>query len=447
MKVLAFHDNQRTPACASCTGNTPIYACPRCGREDRPYGRLCALCTLNDRATALLADPSGTIHPQLQPVFDAWMAGAAPRSTVQWFNKPSSRPEILRAMALGELPISHTTFDNLPSTRGVNYIRDLLTATGVLEPYQPLIARTTHWLNEILQLLPKHHADLIQQFAQWHLLRRLRHLETQNKVTRSAVQNARATIITAIRLLIRLDELGIDLADTTQDHLDAYLSEYPGRGSVLNRFIDWTNHTNATHSLRVPHHNDRTYRFNYPTTNAGPSSKPCCTTTRSAATPASPDCSCCCSPNRSHASAACVTTKSRSNRAAQSPPHSTPSPSKCLNPSTNSYETTSPTAAPPPSPTAESGSSQEDSQESTWPPRTSEPNSSPTESAPTMHVKPPCSTSRPTCPHPSSLSYSEWPPSPPPDGPPCQHELGANTPPCDSTTTSDRAGTPAAVCA
>ena len=251
-KVLAFHDDQRRPACASCTGNDPIYACPRCGREDRPYGRLCAVCTLHDRAGALLADASGHIHPQLHPVFDAWMTGKDPRSTLQWFNKTTSSPEILRAMALGELPISHTTFDGLPNTRRVNYIRDLLTATGVLPPYQPLIARTTHWLNDLLELLPKHHGDLIHRFAQWHLLRRLRHLEAQNKVTRSSVQNARATMITAIRLLIWLDELGIALADATQDHFDAYLSEYPGRGTVLNRFIDWTNHTGATNNLRIP---------------------------------------------------------------------------------------------------------------------------------------------------------------------------------------------------
>ncbi|WP_181722911.1 hypothetical protein [Nocardia gipuzkoensis] len=251
-KVLAFHDDQHRPACASCTGNDPIYACPRCGREDRPYGHLCSVCTLQDRATALLADPSGHIHPRLQPVFDAWMVGKDPRSTLQWIRKRSSSPEILRAMALGELPISHTTFDDLPSTRPVNYVRDLLTATGVLEPYQPLIARTTHWLGEVLELLPKHHADLIHRFARWHLLRRLRLLEAQDKVTRGAVQNARATVLTAIRLLIWLDEHGIALLDVTQDHLDAYLASHPGRGVVLVRFIDWTNHTGITHDLRIP---------------------------------------------------------------------------------------------------------------------------------------------------------------------------------------------------
>lgn len=252
VKVLAFYDAQHEPACAACTGNEPVYACPRCGREDNPYGRLCATCTLHDRATDLLTGPSGSIHPQLQPVFDAWMASKRPDSTVQWLNKPSSSPEILRAMAHGDLPISHTAFEELPCTRSINYIRDLLTATGVIAPYQPLIARTTHWLNEILDLLPKHHADLINRFAQWQLLRRLRHLEAQNKVTRGAVNQARATVIAAIRLLIWLDEHQIALSQTTQTNLDHYLAEYPGRGSALARFIDWTSHTHITRELRIP---------------------------------------------------------------------------------------------------------------------------------------------------------------------------------------------------
>lgn len=251
-KVLAFYDRSRRPACADCTGNEPVFACPRCGREDNHYGRYCGPCTLHERASALLADPTGNIHPRLRPVFDAWMAGKRPQSTVQWLTKPSAGPQILRAMALGELPISHETFDELPSTRPINYIRDLLAATAVIEPYQPLIARTTHWLNDILEPMPKRHADLIHRFAQWHLLRRLRRLEAQNKLTRSAAQNARASILTAVRLLIWLDEHQIALTEATQTDLDRYLARYPGRGPVLTRFLNWTNSTHLTQGLRIP---------------------------------------------------------------------------------------------------------------------------------------------------------------------------------------------------
>ncbi|MFE3443514.1 hypothetical protein ACFXNW_10820 [Nocardia sp. NPDC059180] len=251
-KVLAFYDPQRRPACAACTGNRPVFACPRCGREDNPYGRFCGPCTLRERATELLSDHSKTIHPGLQPLFDAWMTGNRSQTTLVWLAKPSSSTDILRAMALGELPISHAAFDDLPCNRRVNYIRDLLAATGVIEPYQPLIARTTHWLNDILDQLPKHHGEVIRPFAQWQLLRRLRILEAQDQVTRGAVQRARADILTAVRLLGWLDEHDIAIDRVTQSDLDRYLARYPGRGPVLSRFLKWTNHTQLTDGLQIP---------------------------------------------------------------------------------------------------------------------------------------------------------------------------------------------------
>jgi hypothetical protein len=110
---------------------------------------------LRERATELLADHSNTVHPRLQPLFDAWMSGNRSQTTLIWLGKPSSSTDILRAMALGELPISHAAFDDLPCNRRVNYIRDLLAATGVIEPYQPLITGTTHSvLAELLGISP-----------------------------------------------------------------------------------------------------------------------------------------------------------------------------------------------------------------------------------------------------------------------------------------------------
>ncbi|MFI9538341.1 hypothetical protein ACIG56_34560 [Nocardia fusca] len=250
--MLAFYDSQRRPACAGCTGNRPVFACPRCGREDNPYGRFCGPCTLRERATELLADHSNTVHPRLQPLFDAWMSGNRSQTTLIWLGKPSSSTDILRAMALGELPISHAAFDDLPCNRRVNYIRDLLAATGVIEPYQPLITRTTHWLNDILAQLPKHHVEVIRPFAQWQLLRHLRMLEAQDKLTRGAVQGARADILTATRLLDWLDEHDIAIGQATQSDLDRYLAHYPGRGPILLRFLKWTNHTRLTQGLQIP---------------------------------------------------------------------------------------------------------------------------------------------------------------------------------------------------
>ena len=131
------------PSCAGCTGHDPIYACIHCGREDNPFGRKCAPCELQERLTDLLADPSGAINPELRPVFDALIAAPRPQSVHYWLTRASSRPDLLRAMARGDMDISHAAFEQLPPDRAVIYVRDLLAAVGVLPPYQAS-ARTRH---------------------------------------------------------------------------------------------------------------------------------------------------------------------------------------------------------------------------------------------------------------------------------------------------------------
>jgi len=252
LKILAFYDDQRRPSCAVCTTNPAIYGCRRCGREDSPFGANCAPCTLHDRLTVLLSDPTGGIHPQLRPVFDTLLAGPRPQTTLYWLTRASSRPDILRRMASGDLAISHASFDQLPHNRAVDYLRDLLAALGVLPAYDPALERIPPWLAGILAPLPKDHADLIDRFTRWHLLHRLRRLDDRGAVTRSSTQNARANILTTVRFLRWLADRDVSITTTSQSDLDRYLASYPGRGPVLAPFLDWTGRTGLTRGLQIP---------------------------------------------------------------------------------------------------------------------------------------------------------------------------------------------------
>jgi hypothetical protein len=55
-----------------------------------------------------------------------------------------------------------------------NYLRDLLTSTGVLPPYTPAIERIGPWLVDIVAGHPTAHAEVLNRFARWHVLRRMR---------------------------------------------------------------------------------------------------------------------------------------------------------------------------------------------------------------------------------------------------------------------------------
>ncbi len=237
--------------CATCAGTQAIYGCARCGREDNRFGRMCAPCTLQDRATELLADASGRVHPQLQPVYDALLAGPRPQTTLYWFTR-STGPSILQAMARGEMEISHAAFAALPSNRMVNYVRDLLVAVDALPAYHAELERTTRWLRDYLPTLPKAHAEILGRYARWHVLRRLRHQEAAGTITHGAINGARGSIIASARLLAWLDEHDCKLGTFTQPALEQYAVERPGQSKAVVQFLAWGRRHGLSSDAELP---------------------------------------------------------------------------------------------------------------------------------------------------------------------------------------------------
>ena len=237
-KILAFYDALGRPACATCTGNRPVYACVACGREDSKFGSRCAPCVLSERLSALLADGTGGIHPDLQPVFDALMAGRRPQTALYWLTR-SEGSGILRDMAQGHIAISHTAFDEMATSKAVQYVRDLLVALEVLPAYHANLERVTPWLNDHLRPLPAAQAELLSRFAHWHVLRKLQHKGHIGTLTRGGVATARTTILAALRFIVWLDDRHQSVATLTQADLDLYVVTHPARRDMLTPFIRW----------------------------------------------------------------------------------------------------------------------------------------------------------------------------------------------------------------
>ena len=198
VRPLAYRDPEGRTVCAGCVGARSVFACTECGREDQPYGyNRCARCFLRQRLTVLLTDPrTGVIHDQLVPVYDALMAGHRPQSTLTWLSKPGTvAPTVLRGLATGKLAISHDTFlHQLPLDRRHCYIRDLLSATGVLPPHAPAIERITPWLAQIAASLAPEHAEVLNRYAHWHVLRRMRQHANAGTLTSCIINGGRANI-------------------------------------------------------------------------------------------------------------------------------------------------------------------------------------------------------------------------------------------------------------
>jgi hypothetical protein len=250
-KILAFYDAAGRAACATCCGVEAVFGCATCGREDSPYGRQCAPCTLLERAAALLADPSGGIHPQLVPVFDALTAARRPQSTLYWLSR-SPGPGLLASMAKGEIEISHAGLDRIPATKAVGNLRDLLSALEVLPAHHPRLEAVTPWLADTLAALPHDHAEIVRRFANWQVLRKLRTKAQRGVLTSSSVENGRASILTVIAFLAWLAEHDTRLDSVTQGDLETYLVEHPGRAEMMAPLITWSDQAKLTAGLQLP---------------------------------------------------------------------------------------------------------------------------------------------------------------------------------------------------
>jgi hypothetical protein len=206
---------------------------------------------LTERATALLSGTNGLLNPKLEPVLSAMLAVDRPKSTLFWLQQSESA-KILRAMALGELAISHQDLDVLPRTRALDYLRDLLIITGVL-PDEPVhVERISQWLQDFLTNLPAAQAQLIRQFATWSVLRRLRAAAARQPTQSTQSPTARENIRAAAALLAWLAQHGLQLADLRQAVLDQWMTEQsPSRRERSHAFLAWARSRRLISELRI----------------------------------------------------------------------------------------------------------------------------------------------------------------------------------------------------
>ena len=147
----------------------------------------------------------------------------------------------------------HETFEGLAQSKGYLYLRDLLAAVGVLAPYEARIERMILWLDELLTTVPPEHANVVERFARWKVLRHVRNKAARGELTKGVIQAARTQIRGTTSLLAWLADRDATIATATQSDLEHYIST--GRPettpNVIYRFIDWVRETGLNPALRV----------------------------------------------------------------------------------------------------------------------------------------------------------------------------------------------------
>jgi hypothetical protein len=240
--------------CTDCAGGIGDFTCEQCGQEARRYRRgVCGRCVLAERLRELLDDGTGSVRTELLPLFDALRQMRRPWGGLTWTSQPHVRQN-LRALASGEVPLTHDGLDQLTPWRSVAYLRDLLMQSGVLPPADRQLLFFQRWLAEKLPAIDDaEHRRLLELFAAWHVQRRLRTLAERGPLTGKQIQQARAEIRLATALLTHLAQRGRSLANCTQADVDAwYAGGYVAR-RLTHAFLRWAIRSKHAPTLVIPH--------------------------------------------------------------------------------------------------------------------------------------------------------------------------------------------------
>ncbi|WP_185930423.1 hypothetical protein [Streptomyces sp. WAC05858] len=240
--------------CTDCAGGLGDFFCERCGQEARRYRRgICGRCVLTERLHGLLDDGTGSVRDELLPLFDALRQIKRPWGAMTWTDH-SHVQHNLRALARGEVPLTHDGLSQLTPWRSVAYLRDLLMQTGILPPADRQLLLFQRWLAEKLPAVgDAEHRRLLELFSTWHVQRRLHTLADRRPLTSDQIRQARDEIRLATTFLDHLAQRGHTLANCAQADVDAwYAGRYTAR-RLTHAFLRWAMRSKFAPALVVPH--------------------------------------------------------------------------------------------------------------------------------------------------------------------------------------------------
>jgi hypothetical protein len=236
---LVFPPGPEAVTCADCAGLPAMSACTGCGIEDKLYEKgLCARCSLRQHAAGLLSGGTGDVPAPMSAVLEAICSARNPHTALNWLRSGASAV-ILADIAAGRTAATHQALDAHPRPRAAGFLRQMLTASGVLPPRDEELTRAEQWLAVLLESLPSlEHRRLIRAFATWQVMRRLRQNSQARPRRRTRTASARNSISAAARLLAWLGGRGTTLRQCRQADIDEWLTT-AGAGDGTSDFLAW----------------------------------------------------------------------------------------------------------------------------------------------------------------------------------------------------------------
>lgn len=243
-------DEQQRQVCGPCVGVDLTYPCSTCGNAGDIYRNgECARCVLRDQLNEQFGPTEGT---PLQPLISALAAVEKPRSVLLWMRRGNSGAAMLRDLLISGYSVTHELLDTFPGRQAAVHLRQLLVHVAVLPERDEHVAGMERWLQNYLATVVAQRRSILQPYAQWVVLRRVRHQASARGNTTSTIKYARTQVSVAHAFLEWIEGQGLSLADVRQPHLDQWLAAGASTRCNLRDFLRWARRCRLISDLHVP---------------------------------------------------------------------------------------------------------------------------------------------------------------------------------------------------
>lgn len=243
-------DEHQRQVCGPCVGVDLTYPCSACGNAGDIYrDGECARCVLRDQLHEQFGSTEGT---SLEPLISALAAAETPRSVLLWMRRENSGATMLRNLLISGYPITHELLDTFPGRQAAVHLRQLLVHVAVLPERDEHVAGMERWLQNYLAAAAALHRGILQPYAQWVVLRRVRHQAHAKGNTASSIKYARTQVSVAHAFLEWVEGCQLSLADVRQPHVDQWLAAGASTRCNLRDFLRWARRCRLIADLRVP---------------------------------------------------------------------------------------------------------------------------------------------------------------------------------------------------
>jgi hypothetical protein len=210
-------------------------------------GWRCHRCALSGELDRLLAG-----NDRFARLRTAMLAADNPALVRGWLARPAITG-LLARLAAGELPLEHTSLNDLPDTSGIEHLRGLLVAAGLLDDTDRTIERfQSAATSQLATIHDPADRTIVRAWLTWRVLPRLRRRVEGALSVQHSGPNARYALLGVTRLLAQLHTAGRTLSDCTQADVDAWFAR-PTGSSHARPFLLWArDHGHLPKSLHIP---------------------------------------------------------------------------------------------------------------------------------------------------------------------------------------------------